>query len=220
MICAAGRACGQPAVDGGPLCVDCLRSAARAIEAIPGGYAGLAARLEPARRPAGQRVDCGGGDGHSVPVDLAVIDLQREVVWALTVWEPPVREALDLPPGPERGVRPTRAVAGAARLLAAHVGALAALPPVWCFADGVEAGPVLRDGLDAVRQVLAVARRVAVRADHARLVWVPGQCPCGLAGLRRAAGGDLVDCPGCGRSWRPAAYRRLVGLALDARKVA
>ena len=136
-------------------------------------------------------------------------------MWALTVWEPAVREADGLSPEIARGVRPGWAVANAVAVIAPRVPILHGLPPTACFADGLEAGPVERDGRYAVEQLRRLHRRARSILGITRLVFrLPGECSASCVGwtLRRAAGSDTVWCASCNRRWTYDDYQKYVQL--------
>jgi hypothetical protein len=201
----------------GALCRGCVNRAAADIAALPGDYAALAAELTPAGR--GPAPTLSGGDTDApVPMALAVDALRRAIVWTLTVWEPPVREAAGLSPGRGRGVRDVWAVTQAARVLTAHVWTFAALGPTWGYAEGLDAGPVERDGpagMETLRALHLTAER-AVGATRLTTA-LPGPCQsCGAEALWRDDGSDTVSCAVCDRRQGVDDYRRYVNLLLDA----
>lgn len=220
--CASGRNCVAvslelPAGSDCPLCPGCVARASADIAALRGDYADLAAELGRAGAAPGPYVS--GGDVEApVPLALSVEALQRDIVWTLTTWEAPVREAAGLPPRREAPVRDVWAVVQASRLLADRVALLAGLDPVWGYADGLDAGPVERDGLYGVDQL----RRLHVRALGtlgASLTTrrLPGRCPrCGAELLVRDDGADVVRCEGCALRWPLVEYRHRVSLILAA----
>lgn len=200
-----------PRLDGGPLCDGCLWRARYDIAALPADHLALTAELVPAGGAARDAHVSGGDPDAPVPLALAVDELQRRIAWTLTAWEPAVREALGLPPAADGRVRPSWAVANASRLLAAHVRTLAALGPTWGYADGLDAGPVERDGLyavDSLRRVHDLAQRTLGLSPQFRAL--PGTCSgCGGAGgLLREDGSDRVCCQVCGTSESFDSYRR------------
>lgn len=223
--CAAGPQCagydratgaGAAADAGdGPLCPGCLRAAAADIAALPRDHADLTRELVPIERGL-SHVAAPGADDAGVPLALDVEALQRSIFWALTVWEPPVREAAGLSPERVGGVRDAWAVARAAAVIAPRTDVLAALGPTWGFADGLDAGPVARDGEHAVAQLRGLHRRARAVAGLTRLVYeLPGECSrCGAAALRRTNGSDTVRCEVCERRWTYDDYQRYVGLML------
>lgn len=214
---AATGAFGLPAetrLDGGPLCDGCLSRAAADIRELPRDHALLTAELIPAGRPRDAYVS-GGDPDAPVPLSMHVDEMQRAIVWAVTVWEPPLREALALTAAPASGVRPAWTVRNGCALIARHVRTLAALGPTWGYADGLDAGPVERDGVyavDSLRRVHEVAQRVL--GTSPQVTALPGACSgCGGAGgLLREDGSDQVRCQVCGTSEHYDAYRRGYGM--------
>lgn len=211
MSCSTSRCQGSPVR--GPLCVDCLTVAHREIRSLVLDYRDLAQRLVPT---AGVGMRISGTPDPVAPMNLDIDALMSAIVWTLTVWEPPVREAARLPPMPDGAVRGGFAVASAVRVIAPRVDVLAALPPTWGFADGWAAGPVERDGVAAVDSLRELHRRARHVLGLTRLVHrLPGACSgCGLSALRRDDGSDTVRCDGCGRRWTHDDYQRYVGLLL------
>lgn len=203
-------------VDSGPLCEGCLNRAAYDIAELPRDYAALTAELLSPGRGGADVFVTGGDVDAPVPLALAVDELQRDIVWTLTTWEPPVNELLRCPLYATAGLRPWRAVRLAAALLASHDGirALAALPLTCGYADGLDAGPVERDGVYA----LAALRELHRRAD--RMVGatpltraLPGDCrQCGAAALLHVDGAATVCCGACGRRESHDDYRYRVSL--------
>jgi hypothetical protein len=213
--CASGRECAAPgAVADGPLCPECLHRAAVDVAELPTDYADLGRELTPDERGLRRRV--GGDDERPIPLALHVEALQRSIFWALTVWEPPVREAAGLSPERTRGVRDGWAVEAAAKVIAPRLPILAALGPTWGYADGLDAGPVERDGVDAVVTLRTLHRRArAVCGLTCRDIDLPGHCPgCGAAALLRRDGTETVRCGVCDDRRTYDDYRRYVGLML------
>lgn len=211
---ATGRA-GWPALDGGPLCDGCLGRAAADIAALPRDHAALAAELAPAGR--GNAPHVSGGDPEApIPLALPVDALQRDIAWALAVWEAPVREAAGLPCPPVPSWWAGRAVAAAVRVIAPRVRLLAGLGPTWGYADGLDAGPVERDGVAGISALSAlhVAAERAVGATLATRM-VQGLCQgCGAPALLRVDGSDSVACRVCERSQTLGQYEQYIGLIL------
>jgi LSD1 subclass zinc finger protein len=225
-LCLAGRRCVTfdrrsdcpgVAVRNAPLCSGCLGRARADVAALPSDYRALAAELLPAGRAGSARVT-GGDEDAPVPLALHIEALQRRIVWTLTTWEPPVREAAGLPAERSGPVRDAWAVSQAAALLAPRVDVFAALGPTWGYADGLDAGPVLRDGvygLDTLCALHRVAEQVTGRARRTRRL--PGECSgCRAWTLLREDGSDTVRCGTCQRRWTYDEYRQYVGLLLAA----
>lgn len=216
--CASGPGC--PLDDGddigpGPLCRMCMLRAERDIRALVLDYRDLEQILPRGTAPAaGTRV--GGTSTPAVPVALHVDALQRDMVWTLGVWEPPVREAAGLSPEPTGRVRGGWAVTRAVSVIAPRVDVLAGLAPTWGFGDGLDAGPVLRDGVQAVMSLRSLrARARSVLGLSALTHDLPGECStCGLSALRRDDGSDTVWCAGCEARCTYDDYVRYVGLIL------
>lgn len=198
----------------GPLCRGCLGRASADITALGQDYAGLAAEIVPAGAAGGVRVS-GGDPDAPVPLALAVEELQRDIVWALTTWEPPVREAAGLRERRSGAVRDAWAVATAVRVLTAHVAVLAALGPTWGYAEGLDAGPVERDGVYALAQLGALHVRAQAALGQRTTVQVqPGPCPwCSAPALRRDDGSDVVICAACDHRMSFGDYQDQIGLA-------
>lgn len=199
-----------------PLCPACVDAAGRDIGRLSWDYLDLAQRL-PGGSGASLTGRISGTPDAMSPLELEVDALMAEIHWTLTVWEPPVREAARLPPERTHGVRDGWAVRAAVNVIGPRVDVLAALPPTWGFADGLDAGPVLRDGLHAVASLCRLHRRSRVALGLTRLTHVlPGDCSgCGAAALRRDDGSDTVWCALCHRSWTYDDYRRYVCLILE-----
>jgi hypothetical protein len=202
----------------GPLCSGCLGRGHADIAALPGDYAALAAQTIPARGAATIGRVSGGDTDAPVPVALGVDAVQRDIVWTLTTWEPPVREAARLAGPPAGRVRDGWAVTTAAQVLAPRVQLLAALPAAWCYADGLDAGPVLRDGVYALDQFRALHERAQRMTGIGRPTRrQAGACSgCGAEALLRDDGSDTVRCNRCGRRWTADDYRNLVELLIVA----
>lgn len=203
-------------LDGGPLCDGCLNRARFDIAALRCDYLALTAELAPPGRSPEAFVS-GGDTDAPVPLALGVDALQRRIVWTLTVWEPPVREVLGVAPAPSRGVRASWVVATSTRLLARHVRRLAAIGPTWGYADGLDAGPVERDGVYGVESLSAlhdVAARVLGVVPVTRPV--SGMCShCGGFGsLQHDDGSDVVRCAACGSAESYDEHRRGYGMNL------
>lgn len=229
LLCAWGEHCAARigkmpavAVRSGPLCGACLAAAGNTIGALPGAHAQLGRELSEASLSAGY----GGVPGDPAtraPLSLGIDALQREILWALTVWEPPVREAARLAPELTRTpagwpVRDADAVEMAAGVLTRHVDLLAALGPIWGYAEGIEVGPVARDGLDALRTFAALHRRASrVTGIFREEIHLPGEClasSCRATDLRRSDGSDTVRCAVCGFKSTYDDYSRNVGFIL------
>jgi hypothetical protein len=223
-LCTAGRSCAAydrvgrapaPADAGGPLCRACCARAESDIRALPIDYWELQDELVPGRATElGRR----GGSPDRVPLALHVEALQRDIVWTLQVWEPPVREVAGLPPEQTRGVRDSWAVAVAAGVVAPRIGLLVALGPTCGYADGLVAGPVERDGLYAVESLRRLHRLARSALGLTRRVFVlQGDCSgCGATALRRRDASDTVWCDACNGRWSFDDYQRYVGLVFDA----
>lgn len=202
------------------MCDGCLGRGRFDIEALRRDYAALTAELVPAGgRPRDAHVS-GGDPDAPVPLALNIDALQRDIAWTLAVWEPPVRELLGLDTPPAGNVRGSWAVGRGARLLARQVRALAALPPTWGYADGLDAGPVERDGVYAVaslRTLHGTAQRMLGATTAAPLTTsLPGSCPsCGATGsLLTADGSGRVLCAVCGAAHSRDEYRRSYGMGI------
>jgi hypothetical protein len=197
------------------LCGDCVNVISREVRLLRLDYADLARCM--ARRPGGMDTKISGTSPASTPpIDLTTEATRREIHWTLTTWEPVVREVAGLPPERTRGVRGSWAVSTAVSVIAPRIALLASLPPTWGYADGLDAGPVERDGVYAVSQL----RRLHGRARRilgltSRVVSLPGECSgCGAWSLRRDDGSETVYCKDCERTWSVDDYHRYVGLML------
>jgi hypothetical protein len=220
-VCVAGNGCVAVAATGsageawhGPFCAADLDLARRDVASLTADYHGLSTVLD--GRSAGHGTRVSGSVDAGVLVDLGVDELMRDIHHCLTVWEPPVREVAGLPPERTRGVRHGFAVAVAVGVLAPRIAILAALPPVWGYADGLDAGPVCRDGVDAISSLRSLRRRCRHRLGLTTLInSLPGECSgCGAAALRRRDGSDTVRCDMCRQTSTYDEYRRYVGLIL------
>lgn len=200
-----------------PLCDGCLDVVGRDVRALVLDYRDLAQLLAPGAKA---RPVVSGTTDAAVPLDLGVDTLMRDIAWTLAVWEPPVREAAGLCPERVRGVRAGWAVATAVSVLAARIELLAGLPPTWGYADGLDAGPVERDGVYAAASMRALHRRARSALGLSRLVVrLPGPCStCGATWLQRDPGEDGARCPVCNASWSGDDYAKYVGLQLAARR--
>ncbi len=201
-----------------PLCTPCLDRAARSIRSLVDDYRDLALDVGRQSSSSMQPIVSGSAD-LSTPIRLGVDALAREIHWTLTVWEPAVRESARLPPEKTSNVRIGWAVATAVSVIAPRVDVLAALPLTCGYADGLDAGPVERDGVYAVGQLVGLHRRARAVLGVTRLVTrLPGECSgCNAMALQREDGSDHVDCGRCRRSWTWDDYRRYVLLTLAAR---
>lgn len=207
------RTPGRTAQDS-PLCASDLENASKDIARLPSDYDRLRAELVPADR--GDPGVIAADDDDNIPLALDIEALRRAIYWALTVWEPPVRERAGLPDCPSGPVRDRWAVHHAAAVIVPRTAILAALPGVWGYADGLDAGPVERDGLDAIRQLRHLHRHARyVAGITRRTLRLPGWCSrCGAPALSRRDGGDTVRCETCEQTWTYDDYRRYVGLML------
>lgn len=201
---------------GSPMCEWCLKVASADIEQLVADYVDLEAELVPAQRGMRERVACGGAVG-SVPLALDIEALQRSIVWTLTVWEPPVRELAGLSPERTDNVRDGWAVKTAVSIIVPRIALLAGLGDTWGFADGLAAGPVVRNGIHAVASLRTLHRQARSAVGATELVHaLPGVCAgCRANALRRANGSDQVFCDVCHRCWTIEDYRRYVRLRLD-----
>jgi hypothetical protein len=218
MAVTRSRACASPECEGSssrtPLCTECLTQAAREIRALPGDYEQLGQELTPAHRGMTARVAC--TEDGSALIALGIEALRRSIFWALTVWEPPVREAAKLPRERTRGVREHWAVSAASFVLTSRIDFLANLGPTWGYAEGLDAGPVQHDGLWAIEHLrrLHQQARTACGITH-RTFHLPGDCPrCGAQALLRADGSDTICCGNCGQERAYEDYEQYVTLAL------
>lgn len=198
-----------------PLCPACCQRTGLQISALARDYADLEGELMPTQRGLGAR-SVSSGDDTGTPLAVGVEALQRSILWALTVWEPPVREAAGLPPERTRGVREGWAVAAAVRVLAPRVEVLAALGPTWGYAEGLDAGPVARDGIWAVGDLCHLHRQARTVCGLTRRTFhLPGECSrCGASALLRVDGADIIRCGRCDQRWTDDDYRQYVSLTL------
>jgi hypothetical protein len=203
----------RAAAPGTPLCGRCLSDAAAGITQLGRDYHRLGQELTPSTQRSRYRL--AHGDPDRVPLALRVEELQRAIYWALTVWEPPVREAAGLPPEQTRAVRDAWAVKVAGGVLTHQIAVLAALRPIWGYAEGLDAGPVERSGLDALRSFQQLHRqaRAILGAGDDPLTWLPGTCPeCDATALTQRHGIDLVRCQVCKATMPLHNYRRRIQL--------
>lgn len=197
------------------LCGRCVHLAEQDTAALTWDYAALEALLPAPAVTLRTRIT--GRKETPTPLNLGVDELQRAILAAVTAWEPAVREAAGLDPETTANVRNGWAVAAAVDVLAPRTGLISTLSPQWCLADGVETGPVLQDGCDALRLFRRLHRRARALLGESRLVHrLPGECSaCGLEALRRPDGSETVWCGACGQRWTWDDYRRYVSLILD-----
>ena len=208
-----------PAAADGPLCRDCRWATRQEIAALPLDYRDLAALTPPAGRSS---VRVSGTRTPQVPLDLHADTLMREIVWKLSVWEPPVREAAALPPAPERGVRPARLVTRAARLLSAHLSDFCALGPTWGYPDGLTGGCVARSGLYGVLSLRQVHARCLSVLDLAPppATRLPGLCAaCGAPALVHTPGTTRIHCAHCGQDITGDEYQNAILLGSSPERV-
>lgn len=201
---------------GARLCEPDLRLAARDLGALVRDYAELECRLPASGGGPGPRV--AGRREPPVPLDLGVDALQRSIAFTVTAWEPVVREAARLSPEQTRGVRAGWAVATAVTIMAPRTALISTLGPQMGFWDGWGSPPTFQDGLGALRGFQRLHGRARALLGLTRLVHrMPGPCSgCGCETLRRTDGSPEVHCATCGQRWTHDAYRRYVGLILDA----
>lgn len=198
-----------------PICDSCAESAAHEIALLPLDYFDL--KRDCARHFGTSDVKIARPYPRGVElVDLFVDELCSDIAWTLTVWEPPVREAARLAGEASTGIRAGWAVSVAARVLAAHVRTFAGLRAVTGYADGLAAGPVVRDGRDGIAALRALHARARSRLGLTRRVFtLPGECSqCCAWSFRRADGSDTVWCAGCGGRWTFDDYQRYVNLTV------
>jgi len=196
-----------------PLCESCLTSSTRDIRSLALDFRDLSMNL--ARQGTAFRTSMVSESAElAVPMRLSVDELMREIAWQLQVWEPPVREAARLSPERTVGVRMGWAVAEAVAVIAPRVDVLAALPPTWGLAEGIDAGPVEHDGVWAVGALVGLHRRARSMLGLTRLITrLPGECSaCGATALQRESGSETVQCAVCWEAWTHDDYRRYVGL--------
>lgn len=212
--CASARCAGDGAAVEAPLCAGCLDRAEADIRALRDDHARLRGLLVPGQ--GGMRAWVSGGGAAGVPIALHIEALRSDIAHGLTTWEPAVREAAGLPAEAVGPVREGWAVAAAVRVIAPRVAILASLPPVWTYAEGVECGPVERDGVWAVARLRRLHGRARATLGTGRLIEaLPGECSrCGATALRRADGTETVWCDACDQRWTWDDYRRYVGLML------
>lgn len=217
--CVAQRGAEQAApLDGPePLCPACLEAAGRDIRLLALDYADLIGCLRPGRGGDLDTKISVGAPRSRPPIDLTVETTQRDILWSLQVWEAPVREAAGLSPERVHGVRDRWAVRTAVSVIAPRVRLLSTLPPTWGYADGLDAGPVERDGAYAVAQLRELHRRARrLLGLTRRVVHLPGECSgCGAWRLSRDDGSDTVYCALCLRRWTIDDYHRYVGLMMN-----
>lgn len=222
ILCANGSTCveynrvtrASGVTDRCTLCRSCLVAAERDIWALKLDYRDLEQWLPRPLAGTGQRV--GGTADPGTPLRLPVDALQRDIAWALAVWEPVVRELGRLTPERCAGVRPGWAVSTAVNVIAPRVVVLANAPLTCGYADGLAGGLVERDGVYAVASLRELHRRARSMLGLSRLVVrLPGDCSgCGASALERENGSGSVTCANCARRWTDDDYRRYVGLLL------
>lgn len=202
--------CPLPAEPGGPLCPDCLDASADDIAALPADWRALG-EITPEQGGPHQRIS--GTRAPSVPLDLEADALARGIVWALGVWEPPVRELLGLPPAPEE-VAQDVLTHRAASLLSCHVSDFAAMPARVGYVNGPERPSVARRGLYGVSSMRRLHERARlILDDGVPATHLPGLCAlCGAAALAQTAGSPLVECRHCGHRVGAGDYREMLGL--------
>lgn len=208
---------------GGPLCADCELDAAREVAGLGRDHDDLGALI--ARRDVACDVRVTTSGEPAVPLDLAVDALMRDIAWSLALWEDPVREAAGLTPAPTYPCRPAWTVGRALRVLTPRVSLLAALPAMWCYADGVDQACVERSGFDGLCALRRLhSRAFTVLGLSSPLVRLPGACPrCGTEALTRESAAEAVNriharvlCAHCGMKIEADAYADYVEMRLDA----
>lgn len=136
-LCIAGDRCcdydhreDRPAyTEDGPLCEGCIFAAERAVPALVLDFRDLEQLLPPSLGEWGDGQPRGSGDPQ-VPMRLPIEELQAEIRWVLTAWEPVVRERHKLSDAVTKGVRAGWAVQAAADIIQPRIRLLAAIGPV------------------------------------------------------------------------------------------
>jgi len=205
--------CLAPGRSGG-LCTACRPGLADLLLGLEDDYAALGQILA---RGGGSPAEGGYGPNKpesAPPINLTVDALRTTIVTTAVTWEVVVRAHAQLSPRPQGKIREWVALTGAVRLLADHVGTLAAVPPV--DIPGPDGTPVRRTGVAGLRRLARLhhlAERTLGLTDlYAR---IPGSCPaCAAPALARDYGSDSVRCLWCDGRWTGDDYRRYVGLVV------
>jgi DNA-directed RNA polymerase subunit RPC12/RpoP len=135
-----------------------------------------------------------------VPLDEGCEAAARDIFWVLTCWDAVVRERAELAEIDYSGMREGHVVQRVARVIAHCLELLATTPPTWGYFDGIDAGPVERDGVYAIGQLCRCHRRaMGMLGLTDPVIRLPGPCPeCGDAALQRREEGHWVTCRTCG----------------------
>lgn len=224
LVCAFGSDCPEiDAVSGVPpatdreLCSRCEIHSSRDVGRLPLDYVDLAQLLERRQGHADAKI-ARPAPASTPPIALHIDALMRDIAWRLEVWEPPVREAAGLSAVPRTAQRHGFVVQQAAATIACRVTVLAGLPPTWGYDAGLDAGPVLRSGLQGLAGLRELHRRSrGLLGLTRRTIRLPGDCSrCGAWALRRDEGTDTVYCDECHQRWTLTEYERYVGLMVTA----
>ncbi len=151
--------------------------------------------------------------GPTLPIDLGVDALAREIVYVAVLWEIAVRDRAGLSDSTgQDGMAGGRELAAAARTLAAHYSVLLALGPT--DHETYDRREATCDGVDAVIALTALHRRARARIGvDSKTYTVGGDCPvCGRAALRHRDGGEDVYCEHCDHVEAWGDYQDRVGL--------
>jgi hypothetical protein len=174
-----------------------------------GLYAELGDNLVPA---VGRGEPVSGSRTPPTPLRIDLLALREEMVYTATLWEEIVRDVAGLSAQPRR--RDAPALAGAVRVLTAHLSVLLALQPTSVErlrADG-DTEEVDMDGPQAACELLTLGWRVRAALGQPKLTFrLPAPCPrCDVLALTRADGDDWVNCGNCGAGWDHKHYETLV----------
>jgi hypothetical protein len=233
-FCAAAERCvdrrsEEPGLaEDGPLCDGDILASTRAVGLLVYDYADLENRLVPSLGVWGDGQPAA-SDDHPLPLNVPVIDLQREIWHVVTTWEEIVREREKLSDSVTRGVRAGWAVQAAVQILQPRIRLLAAIPPV-LLADypGLDederwhhAGVELADvpgwrGVVDIRRLHDRARSLLglTSAGPERIQLVPCR-DCDTLALYRQSGDDRVFCGACPAILSNDEFRRWVGLLAE-----
>ncbi|MDP8971186.1 MAG: hypothetical protein M3N52_11975 [Actinomycetota bacterium] len=197
--------------DPGPLCRQCADRATSTLYWLPDDYTELTQIIARRNSPNDAKI-MRPRPGPTPPIDLAIDTVRNRIVWVATIWEDIVREHADLPPKPAGKTRESYELGRAATILAPRVNTLAGIGPTDSYTDGLDAGPVTRDGAYALDQLIRLHKlaRTLVGAT-VRVLRLPGECPrCHAWTQCRADGSDTVHCQTCEHRWPYPDYTRHV----------
>lgn len=175
------------------LCAVCEAAGREALKALPQAHRDLLPLV--GEKPATGIGATGGKFGPSVPINLAVDALVREIRYAVEQWEVILRDRARLG-------KPLKTVPDGCKLLAAWWAAFLATPP-WAVATYPDWRITTMDGPDAIVWLTSLHRRaVATIGQTVMVMEIPGICPaCRHPSLRHRDSDDIMWCDNCRTHW-------------------